>query len=627
VSSSTATPARAKVTAPTTATTSPLRPVLAPLVVASSYLVIAFALFASTWGQDPFHNTIGHPGDSALYMWWFSWIPYALTHGINPFFTNFADYPEGVNLLWNAMPTVLAIVVWPVTATFGLPFAYNLMVTVGVALSATVAFVLIRRCVTHPLAATVGGLVYGFSPYMAAHSAGHVGQIVVPLPPLILLLIDEVVRVQRRHPLLLGVALALTAGVQFFISQEELVATGVVTLIALVAAAGLWPEQLLPRLRFALAALLPALAIFLVLVAYPVAFALLGPQHMHTSTPLQAPNVYVSDFLGFWVPTDVQLLAPHRLLAIAAHFTGNAAEATNYLGVPLSLLLLFVVLGWWRNPWLRVAALTGAVVAILSLGITLHVNGVVYDRLPVFILALAFLLIPGIPARALVLVTFALWLALWRLPLISSLIPGRLMLFGYLFAGLLLAVFVDALIGLGWARLSVGLAALAMALVPLLPRVPYSTTAAPLPAFFAAGGQVSRIPAGSVALVAPVTTGDTAAESMLWQATSKMQYRMPEGYMFVAAPPPANFYLNTPSSTTTDTLINVGLGANVTQLIGDERLRLAIRGELTRWNVRTVIVGPMANEDQEIALLTWVLGRPPESVQGVQVWWEVHDGG
>jgi hypothetical protein len=51
-----------------------------------------------------------------------------------------------------------------------------------------------------------------------------------------------------------------------------------------------------------------------------------------------------------------------------------------------------------------------------------------------------------------------------------------------------------------------------------------------------------------------------------------------------------------------------------------------MRAELTGWNVRTVIVGPMANQDQAIALLTWVIGRPPESVQGVHVWWDVRDG-
>jgi hypothetical protein len=39
--------------------------------------------------------------------------------------------------------------------------------------------------------------------------------------------------------------------------------------------------------------------------------------------------------------------------------------------------------------------------------------------------------------------------------------------------------------------------------------------------------------------------------------------------------------------------------------------------------VKTVIIGPMTNEQQEIALFTEVLGRPPQLVDGVYVWWDV----
>jgi hypothetical protein len=31
----------------------------------------------------------------------------------------------------------------------------------------------------------------------------------------------------------------------------------------------------------------------------------------------------------------------------------------------------------------------------------------------------------------------------------------------------------------------------------------------------------------------------------------------------------------------------------------------------------------MANRGAAVALMSWALGRPPESVQGVDVWWNV----
>jgi hypothetical protein len=48
-----------------------------------------------------------------------------------------------------------------------------------------------------------------------------------------------------------------------------------------------------------------------------------------------------------------------------------------------------------------------------------------------------------------------------------------------------------------------------------------------------------------------------------------------------------------------------------------------MRSELSAWHVRTVVVGPMANRDVAVALVASVLDRPPETVQGVSVWWDV----
>jgi hypothetical protein len=608
-----------RVLAPAHAVPAMGRRVVVPAAAAAVYLAFAFAMFASAW-RNPFLYSIGNPGDQSLYMWQLTWPQYALLHSLNPFFSDYANYPAGVNLLWDAAMPIAAILLWPVTSTLGPLLSYNLLVTVGVALSAWTAFLLIRRYVRQPVAAGVGGLLYGFSPYMAAHAHGHVAIIVVFLTPLILLVIDEIVRVQRHRPLLLGVALALLSFAQFFTSEEVLLTTGMVVLVLVVVAAALWPQHAVRRVRYAATALLSAGALFALLVAWPVAFQLFGPQHFTVSP--HGPNVYVNDLLGFWVPTEVQWIAPRRLLAISAKFTGNAAEWNSYVGVPLSLLLVFSVVRHWHNDWVRLSALAGAIVAILSLGITLHVGGSVKTWLPVFTLALGFLLVPSIPARALVLLTFALWLALWRMPLVENVLPARLMLYGYLFAGLVMAVFVEDLFGRGWRRLALVLTALLVALVPLVPRLPFTYTEVPVPSFFAPDGPVTRIPEGSVALVAPIATFDSA-NAMLWQANSNMRFRMPESDFLVPAPG-NGLYFDTPPTATTQALRDVAHG--VAPAAADDRLRQAMRADLARWGVQTVIVGPMPDQDRAVALLTSAIGRPPERVQGVYVWWDVQDG-
>ncbi|HEY7200121.1 MAG TPA: hypothetical protein VIC57_07920 [Candidatus Dormibacteraeota bacterium] len=586
------------------------------------YVVLAFAAFASAW-RDPFTYGIGVRGDPQQFMWFLRWFPYAAAHGSNPFFSDFADYPGGVNLLWNTSMPLVGFLLWPVTTGLSPLVAYDLMETLALALSAWTAFLLLRRLVISPLAAGVGGLLYGFSPYMFAQSLGHPHLTVAFLPPLMLLLLDEIVRVQRRPAVWLGAALAAAAVAQFFISEEVLVVTGLTAGVILVVAAALWPHEALARTSRAVPALLVAGGLFAVAVAWPVWFQLRGPQRI-TGTAHE-PNVYVNDLLGFWVPSEIQWLAPARLLRVSARFSGNSSEWNSYIGVPLTLLLSFTIIRWWRDGWVRLAALSGAVVAILSLGITLHVAGSVKPWLPVFAVGLAFLLLPrSVPARVLVLLTFGAWLALWKLPLLSSLLPSRLMLLVYLMAGLLVAVFVDRALGLGRRRLALAGAALAVALAPLVPRLPYLSTPFHEPAFFAAGGEASRVPVGTVALIAPVTTWDDV-DAMYWQASTGMRFRMPEGYLFVPAPPPAGNQLNSPPGATVNALEAVRYDRPTG--MGDPEVKQSIRAELARMHVRTVIVGPMVNRDEAVALLTWVLDRPPEESGGVSVWWDVNTAG
>src|SRR5207249_6468536 len=54
-----------------------------------------------------------------------------------------------------------------------------------------------------------------------------------------------------------------------------------------------------------------------------------------------------------------------------------------------------------------------------------------------------------------------------------------------------------------------------------------------------------------------------------------------------------------------------------------DETRLQILGEWKAWDVKTVVVGPMAHEQEEVDFVTGILGRSPEQVDGVYVWWGV----
>src|SRR4029077_8116104 len=91
-------------------------------------------------------------------------------------------------------------------------------------LSAWCAFLLLRRYARGRAAPLIGGAVYGFSPYVIPHATQHVPLALAFIPPLLLLVLDELLRRRHRSPLLLGVVLGVLAFIQFLI-EEELVLT------------------------------------------------------------------------------------------------------------------------------------------------------------------------------------------------------------------------------------------------------------------------------------------------------------------------------------------------------------------------------------------------------------------
>jgi hypothetical protein len=69
------------------------------------YIVLAIGLFSSSW-VNPTYLSVGRAGDPELFMWLLAWVPYSITHGMNPLFTNFLIYPQGANLMWTLIPIV-----------------------------------------------------------------------------------------------------------------------------------------------------------------------------------------------------------------------------------------------------------------------------------------------------------------------------------------------------------------------------------------------------------------------------------------------------------------------------------------------------------------------------------------
>ncbi|TMD23908.1 MAG: hypothetical protein E6J07_01555 [Chloroflexi bacterium] len=335
----------------------------------AAYLLLAFLLFLPVW-LPPGQRTVGGGGGDPFFSSWFiRWFPHAISHGWNPLFTTYLDYPDGVNLMWNGSIALPSVLLAPVTLSAGPMVAYNLLTTLGPALSGWCAYLAISRYARNRLAAFIGGALYAFSPFMISQSLGHAHLTMAWAPPLALLLLDELL-VRRRRSLWIGVALGALGATQLLTAEEVLAIVAVAAAVGLIVAGLLHRQAVWSRLHPALPALGLAAVVFLVVAAVPLGVQFFGPQRVHG--PLQPSNYYVSDLLSFLLPTHAQMIAPAAVTRISDHLAGFG-EQTAYLGLPLIALLALVIRRTWHLPVVRWAAIAGGALALLSLGDTLHV--------------------------------------------------------------------------------------------------------------------------------------------------------------------------------------------------------------------------------------------------------------
>jgi len=547
------------------------RPRPSTWIALAVYSLLALEVFSSAW-IDPAARWIGSPKDPQLFIWYLGWIPHQLSHGLNPLFTDYLSYPPGVNLMWNTSMIFPAVVLWPVTALFGPVVAYNLLITAGIALSAWCGFLAARRFVHGDLPCFLAGLLYGFSPGLIAQALGHPHVVVALFPPIAMLLGDEILARRRLHPAFAGALAGVAAVLQLLTGEELLAVTLVIAALGVAVLALMHRDKVRASLPHVAKAAASALVVSIVLAAYPLGFQFFGPQRVSGS--VQGPDVYVSDLLAFFLPSNL------------IRFTGNVTENDAYVGLPLlALFAAGLVLGW-RIPRIRWIGLMTLIVAVLSLGPHLHVDGFVT---PIWL-----------P-----------WSLVAGLPLMGSALPARLMDVGFLGIGIVVAYACARALTADrtWRYATAALLLLGVAIVSPLS---YPSVAATAPAFFKPGGDVAKIPSGSVVLVTPFSSKEST-DAMYWQAVAGYRFRMPEGDAFTPGP-----YLGPHPSFLKSVLDQLDSGHAVA-VTPDVRTKAL--ADIKSFGVTTIVAGPSPGQSAIVDFLTQIEGHPPVEDGGVEVWW------
>jgi hypothetical protein len=489
-----------------------------------AYAALAILVFAPAsplaTGSLPTAGNYNPAGSDAFQMTWFlAYAPHALAHGLDLFHTDLIFYPSGVNLADNTAEPLLGLLAAPITLTLGPVATFNLLVRLAFALSATSMYLVLGRWCSSRAARFVGGLLYGFGPYMACQAL-HLDLVFVPIPPLLVLLGDELLRRRRMRPALLGLAIGACVAAQYLISPDVLSGCAVMAVIVIGWLAVRHRDAVRPLLPYVVRAGTVAAGVFAVLAGYPIYEMLAGPGHL-TGPVLQVATLQgdSSDLLSPVVPTSTQLLTPPFLSHLGDNLvSSNLSESGGYLGIPLIALLVAIVRRLRHDADVALFAMAAVAALVMSFG----------GHLVIATWRSPFPLPGDVSAH---------------LPLLENTIPARYALYVLLFVSMIVAIGIERI----WlasraersgpagrpARRRIA-AVGALVVLCLLPDAPFKSAALSwspsLPA------TVERLtPPGGVVVTDPPTELDHAG-AMTWQAIDGMSFRLVGGYANIPTP-------------------------------------------------------------------------------------------
>ncbi|WP_055699447.1 dolichyl-phosphate beta-glucosyltransferase [Streptomyces silaceus] len=563
----------------------------ADVLVALLFLAFSVMLYAGRW-VAPAHRYIPDSmQDQNQWEWFFAVTADNVRHLQNPLFTTLQNVPDGVNLMANTVMLGLSVPLAPVTWLLGPAVALNVAMTGGIALTAVAWYRLIRRrLVPHRGAAAVGAALAAFAPPMISHANAHPNFVVLFMIPVIIeraLRLCAGTRVVRD-----GVVLGLCVTYQVFLGEEPLLLAALGMLVFALAYAAVRPDVAREAWRPLARGTGIALAVAVPLVAFPLYWQFFGPQSyksvLHGDNAGNSPLALIS--------FAERSLAGAKETADALAM--NPTEQNAFFGWPLVALAFAIVVRLWERAVVKALAVTVVGAALLSLG-------------PKFRIPLTDVVLPG-P-----------WALLSDRPLFESVIESRVAMVCAPALGMLVALALAGLLSAPQRALRYGgPAAVALALLPIVPAPLKTVDRVDVPPFIADGTWRKYLGEGET--LVPIPVPDPAnAEGLHWQTTAGLGFRIPGGY-FNGPWGPDRVGIYGPSPRNTSNLLrdvrSVGRVPKITPA-----WRLAARQDLEFWKAGVLVLAPQPNETELRETVDELVGRRGKWVGGVWIW-DLHRG-
>jgi glycosyltransferase involved in cell wall biosynthesis len=567
----------------------------ADLLVSVLFLLGSVLLYQDLW-RDLDRGYLADAGqDQNQWEWFFAVTADNLSHFRNPLFTTAQNFPDGVNLMGNTVMLGVSLPLTPVTLLLGASVTWAVVLTGGLALTAFAWYRLfLRRLVTSRWAAATGAGLAAFAPPMISHGNAHPNFLVLFVIPLIIgraLSLCEGRAVVRD-----GVLLGLLAAYQIHMGEEALLLAAMGMVFFALAHAALDRDHARRALRPLLRGTGIGLAVCLPLVAFPLTWQFFGPQSysnvLHGDNTMNSPRAFM-EFAGRSLLGSDERADPLAM---------NRTEQNAFYGWPLIALATAIVVRWWRSVLVRALAITAVTAALFSLGSRFRVPA-------------TDLVLPG-P-----------WALLADAPLFEAVIESRVAMICAPVLGMLVAYAADRLLRSG-PRLpdgrpaargvrALGLGAIALALLPILP-TPYPVRErAEVPRFIAEGHHRRYLGPGESLVTVPLPSV-SRAEALHWQSREGFDLPLAGGY-FVGpwGPERLGIYGSVPRHTSH--LFQQVRESGAVPAIGPEQREQA-RHDLAAWDAGVLILLPQPNEEALYETVRALLRDPGERAGGAWVW-------
>lgn len=317
-------------------------------------------------------------------FWWFGYALFEL--GVNPLNLTNWFYPLELTIFDGSLPM---LVFSPVTYLGGSILSYNLYVLTCFSLSGTFTFLLGRFLKLSTLASLFAGLTFTLSSKHFLHSSGHLHTYsAFGIPLVVLLYLKFLKKATWGNCFLLSIVAASTALTSWLVA----LVSGVLVAILFVV-----DKPLRKPITFHWKLFISIIGA--VVLASPGIFAMLtlSESFIEAKYGFRETLVWSADLLSFFTPPPNHWLLGDQSYSIFRNFSGNAVEATTYLGI---VGIIFSAVALIKReirtacyPWLLILF----AFILLSLGPVVHIAGIERFTTADITLTLPTAFIPSLP--------------------------------------------------------------------------------------------------------------------------------------------------------------------------------------------------------------------------------------